>query len=403
MRTKNDEELFRLVKVKNRNALEELYDRYGKLVYSYAYKFSNNQMEMSKEITQLVYLRLWTTQGHYTASKGKFINWLLTITRNICLDYVKKELRHKFMSDDATIEYIADPKNKIDEHIDAQLIQNAKLKLSEKQRRLIDLLYWKGCTLQEIAKIEQEPLGTVKSRLHQSLKQLRLNIERGGATMKNDHKNLGEKNSLSDYSLLSDLIGPDDEMWEAMHFDFEVVEEPIGLKEEVLHFVLENENGNVTPWGKVKSLFQLVRNQFTPLTTSLSAAMVLSIVLLITPLIQGPSIEGFSEISATMKLNVAEGENGEVYGQAFLINKSGKEELVVNVFDFPQTKGQEVYQVWLIDNGQRQSAGVFRPDKEGYGVLTVDLSKLNSFDTIGITLEPNTKSKQPRGKKIVGT
>jgi hypothetical protein len=221
--------------------------------------------------------------------------------------------------------------------------------------------------------------------------------------MKNDRKDLGEKKSLSDQSLLSDLIGADDEMWEAMHFDFEVVEEPLGLKEEVLNFVLENENGNVTPWGKVKSLIQSVRNQFTPLTTSLSAAMLLGIFLLITPLIQGPSVEGFSEISATMKLNVAEGENGEVYGQAFLINKSGKEELVVNVFDFPQTKGQEVYQVWLIDNGHRQSAGVFRPDKEGYGVLTVDMSKLNSFDTIGITLEPNTKSKQPRGKKIVGT
>ncbi|ARF13703.1 RNA polymerase sigma factor [Sporosarcina ureae] len=179
MRTKNDEELFRLVKVKNRNALEELYDRYGKLVYSYAYKFSNNQMEMSKEITQLVYLRLWTTQSHYTASKGKFINWLLTITRNICLDYVKKERRHKFMSDDDSIEYIADPKNKIDEHIDLQLIQNAKLELTEKQRRLINLLYWRGCTLKEIAKIEQEPLGTIKSRLHQTLKQLRLNLERG--------------------------------------------------------------------------------------------------------------------------------------------------------------------------------------------------------------------------------
>ncbi|PIC63500.1 RNA polymerase [Sporosarcina sp. P13] len=177
MRTKNDEELFRLVKKKNRHALEELYDRYGKLVYSYAYKFSNNQLEMSKEITQLVYLRLWTTQSHYVASKGKFINWLLTITRNICLDYVKKERRHKFLGNVDTIEHIADPKNKIDEHIDAQLIHNAKLKLTEKQRRLIDLLYWKGCTLQEIAEIEQEPLGTIKSRLHQSLKQLRLSME----------------------------------------------------------------------------------------------------------------------------------------------------------------------------------------------------------------------------------
>ncbi|WP_313235981.1 anti-sigma factor [Sporosarcina ureae] len=221
--------------------------------------------------------------------------------------------------------------------------------------------------------------------------------------MNNDNKDLGEKKSLSDQSLLSDLIGAEDEIWEAMHFDFEVVEEPLGLKEEVLNFVLESEDENVTPWGKIKTLIQSVRNQFTPLTTSMSAAMLLGIFMLITPLIQGPSVEKFSEISATMKLNVAEGEDGEVYGQAFLINKSGKEELVVSVFDFPQTKGQEVYQVWLIDNGQRQSAGIFRPDKEGYGVLTVDMSKLNSFDTIGITLEPNTNSKQPRGKKIVGT
>jgi RNA polymerase sigma-70 factor (ECF subfamily) len=181
---KNDEDLFRLVRKKNRNALEELYDRYGKLVFSYAYKFSNNQVEMSKEITQLVYLRLWTTQSQYAASKGKFINWLLTITRNICLDYVKKEQRHKFQSDEVTIENIVDPKNEIDEHIDAQLIQNAKLKLTEKQRRLIDLFYWKGCTLQEIAKIEQEPIGTVKSRLHQSLKKLRLYIEGGSGNEK---------------------------------------------------------------------------------------------------------------------------------------------------------------------------------------------------------------------------
>lgn len=221
--------------------------------------------------------------------------------------------------------------------------------------------------------------------------------------MKKDRKDLGENKSLSDQSLLSDLIGDDDEMWEAMHFDFEIVEEPLGLKEEVLNFVLEHENRNVTPWVKVKSLIKSVRNQFTPLTTSLSAVMLLSIFLLVIPHLQGPSVESFSEISASMKLNVTKGESGEVYGHAFLINKSGKEELVVNVFDFPQTKGQEVYQVWLINNGQRQSAGVFRPDKDGFGVLTVDTTKINSFDAIGITLEPNTKSKQPRGKKIVGT
>lgn len=180
MHTKSDEELFKLVRKKNRGALEELYDRYGKVVFSYAYKFSNKQVDMSKEITQLVYLRLWTTGSSYEASKGKFINWLLTITRNICLDYVKKEQRHNQQDDRIAIEHMANPKNEIEEHINKQFIQQAKMKLTVKQQRLIDLLYWKGCTLQEIAKIEQEPIGTVKSRLHQSLKQLRLYIGEGG-------------------------------------------------------------------------------------------------------------------------------------------------------------------------------------------------------------------------------
>lgn len=179
MQAKNDEELFHLVQKKNRNALEVLYDRYGKLVYSYAYKFSNNQVEMAKEITQLVFLRLWTTKSSYEASKGKFVNWLLTITRNICLDYVKKEQRYKIQDDENLIEHMADPKNLFEDHANVHLIQHAKTKLSMKQRRLIDLLYWRGCTLQEIANIENEPLGTIKSRLHQSLKQLRLYIGEG--------------------------------------------------------------------------------------------------------------------------------------------------------------------------------------------------------------------------------
>lgn len=180
MRTKSDEELFTLVRTKNRGALEELYDRYGNLVFSYSYKFSNKQVDMAKEITQLVYLRLWTTESSYDASKGKFINWLLTITRNICLDYVKKEQRHSLHDNQVAMEHIENPKNEIEEHINEQLIHQAKLRLTEKQQRLLDLLYWKGCTLQEIAKIEQEPIGTVKSRLHQSLKQLRLYIGEGG-------------------------------------------------------------------------------------------------------------------------------------------------------------------------------------------------------------------------------
>ncbi len=63
LKNKRDDELMRLVKKKHRPALEELYDRYIKLVYSFGFKFTNGNEDKTKEIVQLVYLKLWTTKS----------------------------------------------------------------------------------------------------------------------------------------------------------------------------------------------------------------------------------------------------------------------------------------------------------------------------------------------------
>ncbi|QUW21983.1 anti-sigma factor [Sporosarcina sp. Marseille-Q4063] len=220
--------------------------------------------------------------------------------------------------------------------------------------------------------------------------------------MNNDKKENQEQFSSSDDALQNEVQGVEKKVWEAMHFDFEIVDEPTGLKEDVLNFAFAQDAQNETLWERVRSYFQKVGTQFTPLTASLSITMLFSIIFLATQLIQNPT-EGFNEIASSMTLNAAEGDPGEVYGHAYLINKNGNEELVINVSGFPQTEGKEVYQVWLIDNSNRQSAGVFKPDKEGNGILTVNMSKYNAFNNIGITLEPDADGKQPRGKKIVGT
>ena len=83
-----DEELIQLVRAKHRPALEEIYDRYVKLVYAFARKTTDEQI--AKEIVQAVFIRLWTTQAEYRSSQGAFVNWLLTITRNITVDYLRQ-------------------------------------------------------------------------------------------------------------------------------------------------------------------------------------------------------------------------------------------------------------------------------------------------------------------------
>jgi len=61
------------------------------------------------------------------------------------------------------------------------------------------------------------------------------------------------------------------------------------------------------------------------------------------------------------------------------------------------------YQLWLIDDGQRQSGGVFSVDQEGYGALWVSSPKpLSDYSAVGITIEPAGGSPGPTGDRVLG-
>ncbi|MCH6265032.1 RNA polymerase sigma factor [Neobacillus citreus] len=189
MKSKTDEELIGLIVQKHRPALEELYDRYAKLIYSFSYKIAKGDTDKTKEIVQHVFLRLWTTKSTYNPAKGQLANWLLTITRNIAIDLIRKEQKHNGtipleLNDMVQIQgqQSEDVLQQVSRNLLKQQIQEAKRHLSEPQQRLINLLYWEGYSLSEIAEIEQKPLGTIKSRLHQTLKKLRnyFSEEKGG-------------------------------------------------------------------------------------------------------------------------------------------------------------------------------------------------------------------------------
>lgn len=184
MKEKSDAALIKLVNKKHRPALEELYERYIKLVYGFVFKFSNGNEEVAKEMVQLVFLKLWTTKSIYDPSKGNFVNWLLTVVRNVCIDYIRKEKKH--LHDNSEFESersvdAADPIDQFEEKLQHNEIARAKSKLTPPQKRLIDMLYWGGYSLTEIARFENAPVGTIKSRLHQSLKQLKKYLKLEGS------------------------------------------------------------------------------------------------------------------------------------------------------------------------------------------------------------------------------
>lgn len=183
MRNMTDEQLMDLVRDKSRAALEELYDRYVRLVYSFALKASRNE-QTAREIVQLVFTRLWSTERGYHSHKGRFASWLLTVTRNLTMDYIRKQ-RNAYKTvliDEEDWERM--PSRSSNPTGNAELCKMIRRQISEAYRwlsasqiELLQQLYWEGYSLAEIARMQGEPLGTVKSRLHQTLKILRKHLK----------------------------------------------------------------------------------------------------------------------------------------------------------------------------------------------------------------------------------
>jgi RNA polymerase sigma-70 factor, ECF subfamily len=196
MKRKTDQELMQLIHQKNRLALNEIYDRYVNLIYSFALKLTNVDQEATKDIVQQVFLRILTTTSHYDSKKGQLANWLMTVTRNISIDYIRKERNYKQNMD---LQKFHDHQADANTHDVLKLvtksmmtkeIRRAQNQLTEAQRRLITLFYWEGYTLKEIAEMENEPIGTIKNRLHQSLKKLHYLLTDGKGGVKDGSKRM---------------------------------------------------------------------------------------------------------------------------------------------------------------------------------------------------------------------
>ncbi|WP_246938864.1 RNA polymerase sigma factor [Bacillus pinisoli] len=176
----DDKDLYVRVLRQEKSALEQLYIRYEKLIYSFSYRMMQDT-GLAEEVTQEVFIKLWRGLGQYDESKGKFSSWLLTMTRNTAIDLLRKrkrenvvelEDRDALQSPEESVEDLVEWKEKGED------IRAAVNTLKEDQQVIINLFYFKGYTQQKISDLCNIPLGTVKGRLRLALKHIRTYLEK---------------------------------------------------------------------------------------------------------------------------------------------------------------------------------------------------------------------------------
>jgi RNA polymerase sigma-70 factor (ECF subfamily) len=165
----------------DQQALAQLYDRYGRLVYGLARGVVGDETA-AEEITQDAFTRVWARAGTYLPEQGRPLTWLMRIARNRAID----ELRRRSSRPQArSISWLeeelpaegADPSEELEISRRRKKVAGAIAALPAEQRRVLALAYFQAYTHREIAGILKQPLGTVKTRLRSAMKRLRAALE----------------------------------------------------------------------------------------------------------------------------------------------------------------------------------------------------------------------------------
>jgi RNA polymerase sigma factor (sigma-70 family) len=171
----NEGELVFQLKQKDSQAFSYLYDNYSTALYNVICQLINDN-ELADDILQEVFLNIWRRIETYDPSKGRLFTWMLNIARNASID----ALRSKNYQNRQKNQELPDDVNNnspgfqfMPINIDNIGLRKILDKLKPEHRILIELAYFKGYTHEEIAQIENIPLGTVKTRIRNALLQLR--------------------------------------------------------------------------------------------------------------------------------------------------------------------------------------------------------------------------------------
>jgi RNA polymerase sigma-70 factor, ECF subfamily len=171
-----DAELIRLLRGGEQQALGILYDRYGGLVYTVAFRILN-QADEAEDLAQDVFLTFWK-QERFDPSRAALSTYLGVMTRSRALNKLQSRSSRQRMSDrlqqNTPVEFSAPtPLEQASSAEQQETVRQALTQLSDNQRKVLELNYYKGLSQSEVAQQLGLPLGTVKTHARQGLLKLR--------------------------------------------------------------------------------------------------------------------------------------------------------------------------------------------------------------------------------------
>ena len=131
--------------------------------------------DLARDAVQEALIRTWRDLPKLR-DPDRFDAWLHRLTVHACLDQARRHHRHRI---EVTLQPMHDRgvSDVVSVHADRELVDQVMRGLGERERAIVVLHYFLGYPLADVATTLGIPLGTVKSRLHRALTEMRLAID----------------------------------------------------------------------------------------------------------------------------------------------------------------------------------------------------------------------------------
>ncbi len=169
----SEDQLVLGLKKRDKESLSYVYDKYGPALFGIANRIVKDQ-EVSREVVQDVFLKIWNKIDSYDAKKGKFFTWMLNITRNEAINKIRSKEIKRSTKTDSLDNYVYNVEdNETRAKVEGLGVRELISKLEPDHQFVLTKVYFEGFSHSEVANSFKIPLGTVKSRLRAALKLLR--------------------------------------------------------------------------------------------------------------------------------------------------------------------------------------------------------------------------------------
>ena len=168
--------------LKNRSphGVSQLYKKYTPILTALIHSFVKDYLA-TPDLLQEVFVKIIHHIDSYHDKKGTFSTWVIRITKNHCLDYLRSK-NYKKAQITEPLQLISENENiyvnnYLSLHADIIDLRNAIALLPDELRNFIQESYFNGLTHQQIADNYNYPLGTVKSKILKTNRILRKRLK----------------------------------------------------------------------------------------------------------------------------------------------------------------------------------------------------------------------------------